>query len=256
MNLQFGSGVLFGSPNAGNTAANPTPQRFGILQEVQVTFKGDLKKLYGQNQFPVAKARGKIDVTCKGKIATLDPTMLNQLYFGQGSSAGVMRIVDLESQTPSVAVTPTKAVAGSLVTDYGVINKDTGLNMVAVTSGTPAVGQYKFVQATTGGSPTAAEYVFNAAETASAVLLSYLYNDSTKGVTVALDNQLMGYAPEFQAFMYNNFRGKYFGLQLNSCVMGSLGIPSKQEDFWICDIDFDASTDATDTLGAIYADTV
>jgi hypothetical protein len=45
-------------------------------------------------------------------------------------------------------------------------------------------------------------------------------------------------------------------LQLNSCVMGSLGIPTKQEDFWICDIDFDASTDASDTLGAIYADTI
>lgn len=255
MNLQFGSGVLFGNPNAGNTAANPTPQRFGILQEVQVTFKGDLKKLYGQNQFPVAKARGKIDVTCKGKIATLDPTMLNQLYFGQSSSAGLMRITDLESHAPGATVTPTNAVAGSLITDYGVVNKDTGLNMVKVAA-TPAVGQYTFTQATTGGTPTAAEYGFNAAETASAVLLSYLYNDATKGVTIALNNQLMGYAPEFQALMYNNFRGKYFALQLNSCVMGSLGIPSKQEDFWICDIDFDASTDVSDTLGAIYADTI
>jgi hypothetical protein len=255
MNLQFGSGVLFGSPNAGNTAANPTPQRFGILQEVQVEFKGDLKKLYGQKQFPVAKARGKIDVTCKGKIATLDPTMLNQLYFGQTQSAGVMRIIDLESHAPAASVSPTHAVAGSLVTDYGVINKDTGLNMIKVASA-PAVGQYSFVQATTGGSPTAAAYDFNAAETASAVLLSYLYADSANGVTIALNNQLMGYAPEFQAFMYNNFRNKYFGLQLNSCVMGSLGIPTKQEDFWICDIDFDASTDASDTLGAIYADTI
>jgi hypothetical protein len=88
------------------------------------------------------------------------------------------------------------------------------------------------------------------------VLLSYLYADATADVTIALTNQLMGYAPEFQAFMYNNFRNKYFGLQLNSCVMGSLGIPTKQEDFWICDIDFDASTDASDSLGAIYADTL
>jgi hypothetical protein len=64
----------------------------------------------------------------------------------------------------------------------------------------------------------------------------------------------MGFAPEFQAFMYDSFRGKYFGLQLNSCVMGSLSIPTKQEDFWILDFDADASTDATDTLGYIYAD--
>ena len=255
MNLQFGSGVLFGSPNAGNTAVDPTPQRFGILQEVQVTFKGDLKKLYGQNQFPVAKARGKIDVTAKGKIATLDPTMLNQLYFGQTSSTGLLRIADLESHTPAASVAPTNAIAGSLLTDYGVINYDTGLNMVKVVSA-PAVGQYSFTQATTGGSPTAAAYEFNASETASKVLLSYLYVDSTHGVTIALNNQLMGYAPEFQAFLYNNFRGKFFGLQLNSCVMGTLGLPTKQEDFWISDIDFDASTDASDTLGAIYADTI
>jgi hypothetical protein len=35
-------------------------------------------------------------------------------------------------------------------------------------------------------------------------------------------------------------------------VLGSLSIPSKQEDFWILDIDFDASTDATDTLGPAF----
>lgn len=252
MNLQFGSGVLFGVPNAGNLATDPTPQRFGILQEVSVEFKGDLKKLYGQNQFPVAKARGKIDVTCKGKIATLDPTMLNQLYFAQTGSAGIMRIADLESHTPAASITPTLAPTSAPITDYGVVNFDTGLNMVKVAS-TPAVGQYSFTQQT--GS-TAASYTFNASETASKVLLSYLYPDATHGVTIALSNQLMGYAPEFQAFMYNNFRNKFFGLQLNSCVMGTLGIPSKQEDFWICDIDFDASTDASNTLGSIYADTV
>jgi hypothetical protein len=254
MNVQFGCGVVFGAPNAGNLAANPTPQRFGFLQDMSVEFKGDLKKLWGQNQFAGAKARGKIDVTGKGKMATLDPTMLNQLFFGQGQSTGVMRIIDLESHAPAASVAPTHAVAGSLVTDYGVINKDTGLNMIKVDA-TPAVGQYTFTQATSGGSPTAAEYGFNAAETASAVLLSYLYAD-TAGVTVELTNRLMGYAPEFQMFLYNNFRGKYFGLQLNSCVMGSFSIPTKQEDFWICDFDFDASTDASDSLGAIYADTL
>lgn len=259
MNLQFGSGVLFGIPNGGNLAVNPTPQRFGILQEVSIEFKGDLKKLFGQKQFPVAKARGKIDVTGKGKFATLDPTLLNQIYFGQASSAGVMRVVDLESHAPAASVAPgvtAAAVAGTLVVDYGVINKDTGLNMVKIASGSPAVGQYKFTPATTGGSPTAAAWVFNASETASAVLLSYTYTDSTTGITIALANQLMGYAPEMQMLLYNNFRNKYFAVQLNSCILGMIGIPTKQEDFWIQDFDLDASTDATDSLGAIYADTI
>lgn len=257
MNLQFGSGVLFGIPNAGNLAVNPSPQRFGILQEVSIEFKGDLKKLFGQKQFPVAKARGKIDVTGKGKFATLDPTLLNQIYFGQSKSTGVMRVVDLESHAPATSVAPgnaTAAVAGTLVVDYGVINKDTGLNMEKIATGTPTAGQYKFTPATSGGSPTAAAWVFAAGETASAVLLSYTYTDATNGVTIALNNQLMGYAPEFQMLLYNNFRTKLFALQLNSCILGMVGIPTKQEDFWIQDFDLDASTDATDTLGAIYAD--
>jgi hypothetical protein len=253
MNLQFGSGVLYGIPNAGNLATNPTPQKFGILQEMSIEFKGDLKKLFGQKQFPVAKARGKIDVTGKGKIATLDPNLLNQLYFAQAKTTGVQRISADESHAPAASVSPTHAAAGSPLTDYGVINKDTGLNMEKVASA-PAVGQYTFTQATTGGSPTAATYVFNASETASAVLLSYLYADSSNGVTITLSNQLMGYAPEFRALLFNNFRNKYFGIELYSCVMGMVGIPTKQEDFWICDIDLDASTDATDTLGVIYAD--
>lgn len=253
MNLQFGSGVLFGIPTAGNLATNPTPQRFGILQEMQIEFKGDLKKLFGQKQFPVAKARGKIDVTGKGKIATLDPNLLNQLYFAQTKSTGVQRIIDEELHTPAASITPTKAIAGSNITDLGVINYDTGLNMEKVASA-PAVGQYSFTQATSGGTPTAASYALNAGETASKVGLCYLYNDSTNGLTIALSNQLMGYAPEFQALLYNNFRNKYFGLILNSCIIGTVGIPTKQEDFWIQDIDLDASTDATDTLGAIYAD--
>jgi hypothetical protein len=255
MNIQFGSGVLFGIPTAGNTAVNPTPTRFGILQDCQVTFKGDLKKLYGQHQFAEATARGKVDVMVKGKIATLDPNMLNQLYFGQASATGVNRIIDGESHTPAASVAPTKATAGVLLTDYGVQNYDTGLNMVKVAAA-PTVGEYSFTQATTGGTPTAAAYVFNAAETASKVLLSYLYPDATNGVTISLANQLQGYAPVIRGLLYSNFRGKYFGLELNACTMGQISIPSKQEDFWISDFDMDCNVDASGNLGSIYADTV
>lgn len=253
MNLQFGSGVLFGIPNAGNTATNPTPTKFGVLQEVSVEFKGDLKKLYGQKQFPVAKARGKLDVTLKGKMAVLDVDSLNQLYFGQVAATGVQRPSGDESHATASSITPTHAVAGSAITILSVQNGSTGATMTLVPS-SPAVGQFSFTQAVSGGSPTSASLTFNASETAVSIIINYLYADSTTGKTLTLTNQLMGFAPEFQAFLYDNFRGKYFGLQLNSCVMGSLSIPSKQEDFWILDFDADASADATDTLGYIYAD--
>jgi hypothetical protein len=201
MNLQFGSGVLFGNPNAGNLAANPTPIKFGVLQEVTIEFKSDLKKLYGQKQFPVAKARGKIDVTGKGKIAVLDLESLNQLYFAQVATTGVQRPSGDESIATATTVHPsnTKAPAGTLIQVLSVQNGSTGATMELVGSA-PAVGQYTFTQATTGGSPTAAAFGLNASETATSIVVNYLYPDASNGKTVTLTNQLMGYAPEFQAF--------------------------------------------------------
>ena len=103
--IQFGTGVIFGLPNAGNLAANPTPYKFPVLQEASVSFKGDLKKLYGTSQFPVAKARGKIDVTCKAKIAGFDLGFLNQFYFGQTQSAAMTNMAVDEGPTP-IPATP------------------------------------------------------------------------------------------------------------------------------------------------------
>jgi hypothetical protein len=60
----------------------------GVLQEVSIDIKGDLKKLYGQKQFPVATARGKIDIEGKAKLCILDAGLLSHLYFGLNASAG------------------------------------------------------------------------------------------------------------------------------------------------------------------------
>ena len=245
MNLQFGTGVLYGIPNAGNLASNPTPQKFGVLQECQVTFKGDLKKLYGQKQFAVATGRAKLDVSGKGKIALLDPNALNQLYFAQTATTGINRLVADESHIPSANLPV--ADESTFVRDYGVVNGATGTNMTFVEAA-PAVGQY---------SVAAGGYIFNAAETAPTVLISYMESDpSTTSTTITLKNQFQGYAPEFRALMANTFRNKYFALELNCCTMGQVSIPSRMGDFWIADFDFEANADATDTLGAIYADTL
>lgn len=258
LNPQFGSGVLFGTPNHGNIAANPTPMQFGILQEVSVQFKADLKKLYGQYQMPLAKARGKLDVTAKGKIASLDPMFYSQLYFGQPTSSGVNRPIFNEAQAAASSVTPDEVTANQ---DLGVIVAATsgaltaGQQLTAITTGTPTTGQYKFTPYDSTG-PVSASYVFAAADVSAGlqVLLSYIWPDTTHGTTLQINNELMGWAPEFQALLYNNFRTQLFALQLNSCVMGSLSIPTKQEDFWISDFDFDASADVNNVLGLIYAD--
>jgi hypothetical protein len=192
MNIQFGTGVLYGLPNAGNTAANPTPYKLGVLQEVTVDFKADLKKLFGQSQFPVAKARGKIDVTAKGKFATQDPGLLNQLYFGQVETAGMTTMAVDEAATIGSGSPPvyTYQVTNSATfqTDYGVINAATGAQLQKV-GAAPTTGQYSV-----SGNGT---YTFAAADAGTGVLISYTYTNATRGATITLTNQLMATRPSF-----------------------------------------------------------
>jgi hypothetical protein len=219
MQIQFGTGVLVGIPNAGNLATNPTPTQLGILQEASIEFKSDLKKLFGFNQFPVAKARGKIDVISKAKLALLDLNMLNQLYFAQAQASGVNRFIFNESHTTAASIQVTNHTG--FVTDYGVVNGNTGLNMTEVASA-PGVGQYSVTVAT-------GTYAFNPAEAASHVLISYTYADATTTTsTITLTNQLMGYEPECRMFLYNDFRGKYFGIELYSLHL-RFGVHSDQQ---------------------------
>ena len=221
MIYQFGSGVLFGVPVSGNQAANPTPYKFGVLQEASVEFKGDLKKLFGQKQFPVATARGKIEVDCKAKIAGLDSGLLNQLYFGQIAATGMSVMADDEStsipETPG-PYTITVSHATNFLTDFGVREAASGAQFTRVASG-PAAGQYS-VSTSTG------VYTFAAADQGKNVLISYTYSVTGQGTTVTIANQLMGYAPEFRAFLYNTFRGKFFGLELFNCILGQISVPT------------------------------
>lgn len=249
MVIEFGSGVLFGKPIAGNLPTNPTPVRLGVLQEVSVTFKGDLKKLFGQGQFPVATARGKVEIDIKGKFAAFDPIALNQLFFAQAQTAGIVLIADQENHAIGATVTSTNSAQylnpGG---DFGVTNGTTGATMVKVASA-PAVGQYSVVEAT-------GIYTFNAADVTSAfpVLLSYLYTATTRGVTTTINQQLMGYAPEVQMYMYNNFRTKWLACNLTDVTIGEISLPSKLEDFWMSDISGSANANAAGVVGQIYAD--
>jgi hypothetical protein len=240
--------VLYGYPNSGNLPTNPTPYRFGVLQNAQVDFKGDLKKLYGQKQFPVAKARGKIDVTVKAKLAVLDPNLLNQLYFAQAGASGITLVADGEAQNvpASSPYTVTVANASTFLNDYGVQYSATQQQLTRLASGTPAQGQYTV--------SSAGVYTFAAADEGAAMLISYTYTVTARGETITLTNQLMGYAPNFRALLYNTTSGKFIGLELFNCTASEISLPTKQEDFWIVDFNFDASTDSTDTLGKLYAD--
>lgn len=246
MNIQFGSGVLYGRPIAGNLPTNPSPFKFGVLQETTVDFKADLKKLYGQSQFAVATARGKLDVTIKGKLAVFDPNLLNQLYFAQPTITGYNLLVDGEAHTINTSNTNSTVVTNTpVIENWGVINGVTGQEFILVPSA-PAAGQYT-VNLTSG------QYTFAAADNTLAVLISYTYAVNS-GTTISLANQLMGYAPELQMLLYNKFRNKYLAIELNDVTLGGLSIPTKLEDFWIADFDGSANVDASGSLGRLMMD--
>lgn len=247
---QFGSGVLYGVPNAGNLVATPTPMQFGLLQEVSVNFKADLKKLFTTSQFPAFVARGKVEVSAKGKMASLDPLFFSQLYFGLPTAAGVQRPVYNEAGGSYVSdvLTP----AHTPVTDLGVIitggtGLQIGTQMTSVSAAPTVSGTYQF---------TAGTYKFLAADVTAGltVALNYTWNDSTHGTTLAVSNQLMGYAPQFTSVLYNNFRNSMLALQLNACILGSVSIPTKQEDFWVADFDMEAFADLSGNVLSLFSD--
>lgn len=250
MNIQFGTGVLYGNPVLGNLPTNPTPFRFGVLQEVTVDFKADLKKLYGQYQFPTATARGKIDVTIKGKLAVFDPNMLNQLYWAQTAASGYYLIVDGEQQTVALNAA-TVSNTSPVVEDWGVQYKTTGQQLIKVANAAAVVtGQYAH-------NVNSNAYVFASGDNGNVVAISYTQNVATNaGVTITLANQLMGYAPELGMLLYNRFRTKYFAVELNDVTLGSISVPTKLEDFWISDFDGSANADASNTLGKMMMDLV
>ena len=117
--FEFGAGTLWGFPVGGNTAANPTPMKFGTLQDVSLDISGDVKQLYGQKQFPEAVARGKCKITGKSKFAAINGKMLNDLFFGQTMPAGMKKVALDETGTIATGAV-TVANSAVFVQDWGV----------------------------------------------------------------------------------------------------------------------------------------
>jgi hypothetical protein len=89
----FGAGALWGTAltdASGAAIANPTPILFGVLQDVSVDISGDIKELYGQNQFAEAVARGKAKISSKAKFGRINGRLLNDLFFGQTMTSSIV----------------------------------------------------------------------------------------------------------------------------------------------------------------------
>jgi hypothetical protein len=245
--FEFGSGTLWGFPVGGNTAANPTPMKFGTLQDVSLDISGDVKQLYGQKQFPEAVARGKCKITGKSKFAAINGKMLNDLFFGQTMPAG-MKQVSLD-EIHSVPTTPfqvpiTPPNSGVFVQDWGVRYVATGLALIRVASA-PAAGQYSISGST---------YTFNTADQGTNnVSISYTYSLAAVGTQLNITNQLMGFAPTIQVLLETVYNTNQFSVLLYSVVASKLSFATKQEDFIIPEFDFEAFANAAGQVIDMYS---
>lgn len=235
----FGAGNMYVTQlqdASGAAIANPTPYPLMVLQEGSLNFSGDMKQLFGQNQFPVAVGRGKVSLTCGVKPARIFAGVWNALFFGQTLASGlVANFTDTTGQaipaTPfQITVTPPSS--GTFAADLGVISA-AGLPMQRVASA-PATGQYA-VNVGTG------QYTFAAADTGQTVYINYQYTATVTGAkkqTVA--NLPMGYAPTFKADLTVAYQGKIVTFSFPNAVASKMALPFKNEDFMIPEFEFGA----------------
>jgi hypothetical protein len=238
----FGAGRFFG---IGNTT-NPTPARFGLPQDMGVTFKRSTKSLYGENTLPADVGSGETDVTAKITLGTMNPRILTDLYFGTPGSDGQTLEANNESGT----------VAGSLhqitvtehadwTEDLGVFDVETGKQMKCVASGPVAGVSYTVALGV---------YTFAVGDATKVKKLSYLYTDSTAGVTIDLSNQPMGRVGGFNAVMVFPWKNPSMVeeqdiLTLVNCISSDHEITTKQGDYGKPTFGFMAACDTTDSLG-------
>ena len=236
----FGAGSMFCIPKV----AIPTPRLLGTMQEVSIEFSGNIKELFGQNQFAEATARGQQKVTGKAKFADIKMDTYNDLYFNEAVIAGQNLVALNEIQVVDSAEYVVTAKKSKFLTDLGVVDGQTGKPLKRVASA-PAEGEYAL-------DPDTGKYTFAAAMADKQVYLCYMYNDALNGKTIIINNQPMGEAPSFMGIFNGRFGGKQMTLILNTCVSAKLSlITTKLEDFNIPEFDFSASVDELGRLGTL-----
>ena len=234
MQFSFGSGSLWGI----DSGANPTPGKFGILQDCGVDFAFSSKTLTGSYQFPVAVARGTGKVSWKAKFAQFSGRVFNSLFFGQTKATGQVKVSEDELGTITTAAV-TVANSATWVDDLGVRYSATGLQFTRVASA-PAIGQY---------SVAAGVYTFNASENAVVVKIDYTYADAATGEKITIANQLLGIAPSFKTVFTQQYNSLRETLVLNASVAAKLSKASKTEDFSMPEMDADAFADSGNNIG-------
>lgn len=238
----FGAGRGF----AINNVANPTPTRFLVPQDMSITFKRQIKNLFGENQLAADNGVGETTVTGKITSGASNARILADLIFGVSSSSGQLTEVDNELGTLASHAYTVSGSANTPITDLGVVNTVNGKRYVRVAAASEVAGtSYSF---------SAGTYTFNAAETGTTFKFSYLETISASGETMTLSNQPMGRVGGFQGVMVFPWTNPSLTVEqdvlvLNNCVASDYEISTKVGDYGKPPFSFEASVDTSENLG-------
>jgi len=240
----FGAGALIGTKIVASGVA--TPRQFATLQEASVEFSFNVKELMGNQQFPVAVARGAGKISGKAKFANMNAGAINDLFFDGTVATGEAKVAYNEAGTPTTN-SLTVANSATWVEDLAVFNRTTGRFMDKVVSA-PATGQY---------SVAAGVYTFAAADSNPPVYVTYRYTTAVApGKIITINNQLLGVQPTFSVVLSTRFTHadgvtREMNFKLNSCMSSKLSLATKLEDFIVPDFDFQAFADNAGTIGTL-----
>lgn len=237
--IQFGSGVLFAVPVAGNLPTNPTPQEVGIIQNVKLTISGDIKELFGQKQWAVDSAVGKRSIKGSFEFAQMDNSFFNQCFFSDSVAVGIISTAYNELHTIPAMTTFTATVSNiPVVQDLGVVNLTTGARMTKVASA-PATGQYSVVLST-------GVYTFASADASVPIAISYTYAQSTVGTTLTTSNHVMGWGPILSMTIPLLYQGVSNAINLPNVRLGKIDLSTKLDDYAMLSTDFSAFAGSSD----------
>ena len=186
-----------------------------------------------QSIAPIDYGRGALKVSGKVKAAEINAQLFNDLFLGGTVATGqILTSFNEAQQVPAMSTyTVTATNATHFQTDLGVTYANyVPLDLVASLT---AAGQY-MVNASTG------VYTFYLADASANVLLNYTYTASASGHTITMPNLLQGTLPTFQVVFNTSYAGQNCTVTLLRCVSSKLTISTKQGDYVIPELDFEA----------------
>jgi hypothetical protein len=242
----FGNGRGFSTLNA----TNPTPIRFGTVQDMSLAFKRKIEEIYGEGQLAEDISSGTMSVTGKITMAQSNARIASDALFGNAGATGITMESDAESGTVAASSPYTITVANSSTwtQDLGVMDVATGNRMVRVASSSETAG--------VSYSVAAGVYKFASGDEGAAKKLWYLYTVSSSGEQVALTNQKqgkLGLSGFVLVFPWTPPGGteQQDVVQLNACLVSDYELSTKLEAYGKPPISFAAACDTTGSMGTL-----